>query len=81
MLATISEFLETSYPTYEAGESRKSEFSVLPLFPLPPYQHLFYHSSTAISTQILCGSEISINGPVHHDMFLILETDSTRHSN
>ena len=32
MLATISEFFETSYPTYEAGESRKSEFSVLPLF-------------------------------------------------
>ena len=63
MLATIGEFFETSYPTYEAGELRKSEFSVLPLFFLPPYQHLFYHTSTAINTQILCDSEISINIP------------------
>ena len=36
MLAIIGEFFETSYPTYEAGELRKSEFSVLPFFFLPP---------------------------------------------
>ena len=49
-----------------------------------PYQHLFYHISNAISTQILCGIEISINTPLVlrvYDMFLILETDSTRRSN
>ena len=36
MLATIDKFFETSYPTYEAGELRKFEFSVLLLFFLPP---------------------------------------------
>ena len=34
-------------------------------FSSPPYQHLFYHTSNAISTQILYVSEISINSPIN----------------
>lgn len=29
------------YVTYEAGESHEYEFSLLPLLPLLPHQHLF----------------------------------------
>ena len=54
-------FFETSCPTYEAGELRKSEFS---FFSSPPYQHLLNHTNNAICTQILCASGIFINGPV-----------------
>lgn len=48
------------YVTYESGELRKSEFSIILLF-FFPYEHLFNCKNTAISNQILSGSEISIN--------------------
>ena len=61
----MSELFGARYVTYEAGELRKSEFSVLPLFPLLPHQHLFYHTSTATNTHMLCGSGFYINIPIN----------------
>lgn len=57
----MSELFGARYATYEAGELRKSEFFVLPIF---PHQHPFYHISTAITIQMLCGGGISINTPI-----------------
>ena len=59
MLAIIIEIFRAGYAANEAGNLRKSKFSILP--PSSLYQHLFYHTNTVISTWILCDREISIN--------------------
>ena len=47
MLAMINKFFGAKYSTYKAGKLRKSEFFILPLFPLftlsSPFLPYWYH--------------------------------------
>ena len=59
MLAIIKKKLGPRYAVYVAGGLRKSEFSALAPFSLPPYQHLINLVYCTTNGRNLCGDSSS----------------------